>query len=67
MTTAIDTYAREARRQYRVMARAFDIDSVLAETRNMPVSARVCRYWATRLRYLAATEGTAPPNDLGSL
>lgn len=56
MTAELDPAAKEARRQYRLMARSLEIDGLLAQTRNMPLSSRYCRQWAARLRKLAMIE-----------
>ena len=55
--TALDPYAKEARRQYRLMARSLEIDALLASTRGQPITERVCHKWAVRLRMLSQTEG----------
>ena len=59
--TPLDPYAKEARRQYRLMARSLEIDGLLAHTQNRALLERYLRFWAERLRYLAATEGTEVP------
>ena len=62
MTAELDPYAKEARRQYRLMAHSLELDLVVYEddlrlVATMPFTLIEAHGWITRLRKLAQTEG----------